>query len=488
MVDHEPNSNKIILSRRKFLQGGAACATLALLNAVNPANAQKKERRNRKGQLKDGKRPLTKNMPKQDDKNIPDLLIEPSGRRYSTRSVDRLRPTVAVLRTAFSGEPIAPDRTDEIIQGRFRNLQRFVMENSLGRVNMTGDVFGPFTVPNPFTNSCWIPEVTALANAADSAAASSGINLNSFDFFIYFFPRIITTCVFGGIAENPPDGRRMFANHGIVLPHEWGHTGDQCHHAAKNGDEYGDYSCTMSRNLAPPFYNTYHKVQAGFTNPIAISGDRFINIGPSEILNRYDQAYMIPIPGTNEVYILGRRERISFDQVLTDQDIAGLEITRGNLGTYTPSDHQVTLGPGGVFRGVGGITIRLIRRESFSYAAVSFGGRDWPAECENRTAIRQVTPTSEGLRASTTIKPVNGSPDYISEATIDRARTSNVSRITSGGRTYSPGETILLPPGTTELSLEATRDHSGPMTVQTVLKDGCPTPFRDLVGVGSSAR
>lgn len=153
----------------------------------------------------------------------------------------------------------------------FTDTSEFMRENSYGQTWLSGDTRGWFTLPlNATCNG------TDIANAANSAASASGVNLSAYDRFIYMFPRN-TTCGWDGqgTVGGWPSKTWINGNFNLqVVAHEVGHNFGLYHsHSIEAGAEilsatptiyeYGDTLDTMG-NKNPGHFSVFHKNRLGW--------------------------------------------------------------------------------------------------------------------------------------------------------------------------------------------------------------------------------
>jgi fibronectin type 3 domain-containing protein len=189
-------------------------------------------------------------------------------------------PTAAP--TATPVPPPQPWTLNEVRGIYFTNQKSaasYFSEASNGRISVTGEVYGWFTL-TASTSTC---DYNAWGNAARSAAAAAGINMASFTNYVYAFPKV-DACPWGGLGS--VFGAHSWINGKVkmnlyVATHELGHNFG-AHHAATlrctqggsrvafskscTSDEYGDPFDIMGGNgsYSSTFHvNNWHRRQIG---------------------------------------------------------------------------------------------------------------------------------------------------------------------------------------------------------------------------------
>ena len=143
--------------------------------------------------------------------------------------------SVAVVLLNFAGdarEPWTPAHVDQRIFTDSNSTAAFYAEQSGGDIEVTGDVFGWYTVDGP-TSYC---NVDLWASQARAAAAEAGDDLSTYDHVMFVFPQM-ASCGWAGLGELP--GSQTWLNGDIsvrVAAHELGHN-IGLHHASS-------YHCT----------------------------------------------------------------------------------------------------------------------------------------------------------------------------------------------------------------------------------------------------
>ena len=134
----------------------------------------------------------------------------------------------------FASNPVQPytkSYANGVIFGNTYSVAAFYDEESYGRIALTGDVSGWFTISYD-TRTC---DTAAIQAKADAAATAAGVDLANYTNISYVFPHL-SACSFAGRAQLP--GKRSWINtisttnlkiHDWVVAHEPANFG--AHHA-----------------------------------------------------------------------------------------------------------------------------------------------------------------------------------------------------------------------------------------------------------------
>lgn len=255
-----------------------------------------------------------------------------------------------------------------------KSVDELYRETSLGNLQFTGEVAGPFAITSRITDNC---NISAWADAADSKAIASGINLSNFTRKVYVLPSN-NGCGHTGIANVGGSSSRAWifrCDMPDVFAHELGHNLGM-RHAGSASSEYGDFSDVMGySNVGLRQINGPHQEQMGWRSPeaiIEVTGDGVFDIAPLELdaLSTIDpQVLKIRKPDTGEYYYLSYRQRTGFDSNIPAGFTTGINIHRFAEGAA--HTHLINaLADGGSFvDSNNGITINQISHDQNSVLA-----------------------------------------------------------------------------------------------------------------------
>jgi hypothetical protein len=217
-----------------------------------------------------------------------------TGTQADGPTADIAAPTVtkrlAVILVNFASNPVQPYTAayaNAVFFTNTNSVANFFVEDSYGKLALTGDVSGWFTIEYD-TGTC---DTSAIQSRADAAATAAGVVLSGYQHISYVFPHL-PACSFAGRAQIP--GMRSWINtianatpklHEWVISHELGHNFG-VHHAniyscttggvraslsrtasECTATEYGDPHSVMGAWNPParfPHVDSWHRLQMGF--------------------------------------------------------------------------------------------------------------------------------------------------------------------------------------------------------------------------------
>ncbi len=318
------------------------------------------------------------------------------------------------------------------------SVRAHFLESSYGKMGITGDAFGWYTIAAP--NGC---DYRAIRDRAIAAAQNAGVVLTNFDHVAIVFPRF-STCTWGGLGEqgSPNRNARYTWYNGpskSVISHELGHNFGMYHARSYSCGssriaepsscsfvEYGDVTDPMGRGGQAHFSAYQKKMQSwyGKCNIVnAPSGGTF-DIVPIEGASDSVQAVQVPMasglcpPGDSPgmqgcQYVLEYRTQASFDSRLnpgvylhaTSRAAAPAPGTSGTTATNpflldmtptTPGNFaDAALAVGATFSDPNGIAIKVVSvSSSKATVQVTLPGGSGAATCLDGTTFgSSTTPT-----------------------------------------------------------------------------------------------
>ena len=117
----------------------------------------------------------------------PEPLVDPTPR--SPRRIATL-----IVHPGTSDDMTAEELTARVYTNE-DSTQQFFIENSYGMESFAGEAFGPYTISDP--GGC---DYESIADSARAAFAADGGNLDDFDQFMYYMPRV-SGCGWSGLAS-----------------------------------------------------------------------------------------------------------------------------------------------------------------------------------------------------------------------------------------------------------------------------------------------
>ena len=249
-----------------------------------------------------------------------------------------------------TSQPYTTAFAEDVILNQTSN---FHLENSYGQTWLTGDVRGWFTLPMSGA-TC---DFNAIYFAARTAATNAGINLASYNRFIYAFPQT-SSCGWWGLGTVGGNPSHAWINGSLqlrVVGHETGHNLGLFHsHALDCGSttlgtsctpiEYGDTVDIMGATTG--HYNSYQKEWLGWLGygaspPITTVGqDGVYSIDNYETPGANSKALKIlkstdPNTGYKSWYYVEHRQALGFDSGFSTNSnvINGVVIHTGSEST-----------------------------------------------------------------------------------------------------------------------------------------------------------
>ena len=348
---------------------------------------------------------------------------DPSGTTVAAAGAAESYRKVAVVLVNFADSPTQPVTPDQVRGTMFSNPQNvdaYYQDASDGKLGVTGDVFGWFTVSRTVTSTC---DYSAWGNAAKTAATNAGIDLSTYQSVMYYWPTQ-SACSWAGLGQLPGSTIWINGYNSLrVLGHELGHNLGE-HHASSE-------QCTLNgAYVAFP--------GSGATCSVVEYGDPFTIMGGSSYYLHSNAArshYGYITPVTTTAGVGG-----SYDLVPADSTAGGtrmVRIPRGD-GSYLSLEFRRPTGSFDTFAATApvanGVTIRI----------------DWGTGTKQTMLVDTVPSTSSYTDAP--LIAGQSITDPVSGATITTSATSDTGAsvtVSYGGSTGGTGTTTTPPADTT---------------------------------------
>ncbi|MDG0815550.1 hypothetical protein [Bdellovibrio svalbardensis] len=243
-----------------------------------------------------------------------------------------------------TSQPFTAAQATDVMFGSGLSVANFYRENSYGQTSLTGKVAGWYTIPMSSTSSC---DTAKIASYAQQSAIAAGINLNTYNRFLYVAPGNSNCGNWGGSQAAAYDGPFVVNFNVGIVSHEIGHDfglnhahGMNCDAGTLSGNcpwlEYGDVLDTMGGGNGTSngtvynyHFNAAQKEKLGWLNSnssslittVTVSG--FYTIEPFESLGTKSKALKIlksvdPVSSEKTYYYLEYRQPIGFDSGLNN--------------------------------------------------------------------------------------------------------------------------------------------------------------------------
>jgi chitodextrinase len=366
---------------------------------------------------------------------------------------------VAVLLINFtndSSKPWTQSSVNGIMFSNANSIAAYFNEQSYGKLAMTGDVFGWYTIP--YTNAgC---QYSTWASAARSAASNAGVDLAPYTNIVYAYP-YTSSCAWAGLAYMP--GRDSFTNGYMqlsVVGHELSHNFG-VHHASSyrctsgstpvflsstcTASEYGD-PFTIMGAASTRHSNNWHRGQLGWLgagDTVTVTAGGTYTVAAAELAGSSPKVVRVAEAGGKYFYLEYRRPYGTyFDNFLsTDPAVNGVSIrlapdyptiTQSRLLDATPSTSTFSDAPLAVGKSVTdpGTGITFTTQSTSSTAAtvrIAFAGDGSPPTQPGNLTAPSVSATSVTLSWWPSTDNVGVAGYRISRGGVEKGTTAGTS-------------------------------------------------------------
>ncbi|HET7064759.1 MAG TPA: NEW3 domain-containing protein [Rudaea sp.] len=334
------------------------------------------------------------------------------------------------------------------------SIDALFRETSFGNVGFSGQVAGPFVINVSTAAAC---DLAGWADAADSAATASGVNVSSYPRRLYIMPTTeMSVCGMQGAGQVGGSPSRAWVFDYTVndlYAHELGHNLNMAH-ASTLANVYGDASDDMAGSGYPlRHFNAPHMEQmgwmpAGNIRTITASGTYTVaalELSPTQ--TPAPQILKVLKPDTGDYYYFSYREPLGLDSGLRTAYWNRVNVHK-YTGNYIAYDTYLLalLDDASVFSdATNGITVTQVSHASDrATVQVQISGGGTPT-CQRATPVLALSPSSQsgtaGSTRSYTVSLTNNDNTYCSASSFSLANV-----IPSGWTgTLSPSALSLAP-------------------------------------------
>jgi alpha-galactosidase-like protein/peptidase M66-like protein len=362
------------------------------------------------------------------------------------------QPTLVMLGN-FSDAAVScsASNVNDVVFAGAQSVASVYRDNSLGRISVSGNVVGPYTIAASSNGPC---DLGAWATAVETAATAAGANLSAYAHHVVVLPQNACFGTGKGTMGGSPSTAWVFkCDDASMYQHELGHNFGMDHASVDDGTtiyEYDDTTDPMGFSTGPEVkgFNAPHRYQMGWIGRTAaqlITQGGGYNIAPLALdpsTTAAPQDLLIAKPDTKEYYHLSYRTLMGFDNHLGANTYGALSVHRF-MGDGTVDLHTYRVGllqDGQQFvDSINGIAITMASHNS-SYATIQVQLTCIPSIADLSIAPQAQSGTS-GATLNYAISVTNKDPGICAPRTF----TLNGAVPAGWAKSFSPGFVSLGP-------------------------------------------
>jgi hypothetical protein len=374
-------------------------------------------------------------------------------------------------------------QVNDVVFAGAQSVASVYRDNSLGRLSVSGNVVGPYTIAASSNGPC---DLSGWATAVETAATAAGANLSAYAHHVVVLPQNACFGTGKGTVGGSPSTAWVFkCDDASMYQHEIGHNFGMDHASVDDGTtiwEYDDTTDPMGFSTGPEVkgFNAPHRYQMGWMGRSAgqvITQGGAYNIAPLALdpsTAAAPQDLLIAKPDTKEYYHLSYRTLMGFDNHLGANTYGALSVHRF-MNDGTPDLHTYRVGllqDGQQFvDSENGVAITMASHNS-SYATIQV-----QFTCVPTTPDLSIAPQAQsgksGASLNYAISVTNKDPGICAS----RSLTLNGAVPPGWAKSFSPGIVSLGPGQTAPVTLSVTSSSTsaaGTYTATVTASDSSP--------------